>query len=343
MSAAPAPVEPAVRSAPAPRTAPTPNVQATQFRSFGEFTRAVALGQLQGEQQARYFRALDAAVSGTDATGLVTEQWINQVGDLVRQFTPSLNSWNRVPLPTEGMTMSAPLVTVAPTVAVQATQNTEVESTALTVTDVSYAIKTYAAGQNTSIQTIQRSTPAYLQVLMAQYVKYMAKAVNLAVATQLLVDADDVNTTSLEYTTAAVFDELIIDASAVFLDSLGSPAQVLGMSVDLWKALAKAKTSNGDPLYPSVNPMNRGGQMSATRTNGQIVEVDWYVDPDLGGVGDGITGAIGVREAFNIATGPMGTLNADVPSTLGRDTAVYQMAAFGKLDATGLYKIVDAV
>ena len=172
----------------------------------------------------------------------------------------------------------------------------------------------------------------------------MAKTINLAAATQLLADADDVNTTGLEYTTANALPDLIVDASAVYLDTLGRPAEVCAVSVDLWKALAKAKDTNGDfPLFPTLNPMGTSATLGARTTSGQIIEVDFYVEPDLGGVGDGVKGVIGVRDAFKISTGPMGTLESDVPSTLGRDTAVYQMAAFGKFDATGLHLIVDAV
>ena len=166
---------------------------------------------------------LDAAVSGTDATGLVTAQWISEVGDIYRAFTPTMNNWSRVAMPDKGMTFNLPLVTVKPTAAIQSTQNTEVESTALTVSQVAYTINTYGAGQNTSIQTIQRSEPAYLQVLFAQYVQIMAKTINLAAATQLLADADDVNTTGLEYTTANALPDLIVDAALGTAVTAGIP------------------------------------------------------------------------------------------------------------------------
>jgi hypothetical protein len=52
---------------------------------------------------------------------------------------------------------------------------------------------------------------------------------------------------------------------------------------------------------------------------------------------------IGVREAFVTALGPVGTMTADVPSKLGRDVAMYQEAAFGAADASGLIQIGNAV
>jgi hypothetical protein len=247
-------------------------------------------------------------------------------------------------LPANGLTVAQPTVTTRPTVDLQASQNTEVESTAAVIGSTSWNVVTFAGGQNTSLQTILRSDPSYLDELMRLYMRELALDVNLKVATALLAAADDVNTTALEYTTAKAFDTLIVDASAVFMDTLHRPAEVVGMSVDLWKALAKAKDTAGDiPLYPSLNPMNRSGTLNAVSTSGQIIGVDWYVDPALGGVGAGITGVVGVRDAFRTLLGPIGTLTADTPATLGRDTAIYQFGAYGKVDAAGLYLIDDAV
>ena len=120
--------------------------------------------------------------------------------------------------------------------------------------------------------------------------------------------------------------------------ALRRPADQMAISVDLWAALGKAKDLDGRPLYPSINPMNTNGTIDASGTSGAISRIGWYVEPELG---DGISGVIGVREAFVTALGPVGTMTADVPAKLGRDVAMYQEAAFGASDASGLVQIVN--
>lgn len=328
-----------VRQAPVPGA---PGLRVPSFRSFAEFVQAVAdpNGNVSDEVREAHYRAIDVAGTG-DMAGLIQVQWAGDVIDIYRSMTPTVQAFSRGTLPDKGLTVSQPIVAVRPTIAVQ-TPGAEIESTKATITTASWTVQTAAGGQGTTIQAILRSDPSYLDTLMRLYVEEMAKFLNLTVATGLYAAADDVNTTDLEYTTADVFDELIIDGSAIFLDSIGRPAEVLGMSVDLWKAVAKAKDDAGAPLYPSINPMNRHGSMSARSTSGQVVAVDWYVDPAFGGVGDGITGVLGVREAYKTLLGQVGTMTADVPSTLVRDTAVFQFFAHGKVDATGLIQIANA-
>jgi hypothetical protein len=325
------------------RSVPTPVAAAAPqsfYRSFGEFVHAAAAGEISEEARDMYYRAID--VAGTaDMAGLIQVQWTSEIINLYKAMTPTVQAFSRGTLPDKGLTVSQPIVTARPTIAVQ-TPGAEIESTKATIGTASWTVQTAAGGQGTTIQAILRSDPSYLDALMRLYVEEMAKFVNLTVATGLYAAADDVNSTDLEYVTADAFDELIIDASGLFLDTIGRPAEVVGMSVDLWKAVAKAKDDAGAPLYPSINPMNRHGSMSARSTSGQVVAVDWYVDPSFGGVGDGITGVVGVRDAYKTLLGEVGTMTADVPSTLVRDTAVFQFFAHGKVDATGLIQIANA-
>lgn len=326
------------RSTPALAAAAAPALP--QFATFGEFVRAVAEDRVPEDVRRRYYRAIDVAGTG-DMAGLINVQWTHDVIDIYRAMTPTVQAFSRGPLPDKGLTVSQPIVTARPTLAVQ-TPGSEIESTKATIGTASWTVQTAAGGQGTTIQAILRSEPSYLDVLFRLYVEELAKFLNLTVATGLYAAADDVNTTDLEYTDAAGFDDLIIDASALFMDTIGRPAEVVGMSVDLWKALAKATLTGGEPIYPSINPMNRHGSIGARQTSGQIIQVDWYVDPALGGVGDGVAGVVGVRDAYKTLLGEVGTMTADIPSTLVRDTAIFQFFAHGKVDATGLIQIANA-
>ena len=355
MSGAPSPAPAAAvtrsQPAPAPRTAPRPGdspiTQASShFRSFGHFAQAVASGNVSDAQRDRFARAFDTSVLA-DATGLVQDEWVAGVIDLYRTLTPAVNAFRQRALPSQGNVVNQPVVSVRPTVDAQASEFTEPSSTSAEITTATWSLATYAGGNNVSIQTLMRTDPAYLDELMRLYVREMALDINGDVVTELIAQADsgDSGTNApLEYVDAVGFDELLFDASAVFLDTMHRPAEVLLMSVDLWLALGKAKDTAGDfPLYPAVNPFNRQGSLNTTSPSGNIVGLDWYVEPALGGVGDGVQAIVGVRDAWVTYTSPMGTLQADTPATLGRSVAVYQFAAFGATDNTGLIFIEDAV
>lgn len=312
-----------------------------RFSSIGHFARAAAFGEIDGPELEQYQRAL-ADILTTDATGMIQEQWISEVIDIARTYTPTVNAWRSRPLPTSGMSISQPVVTTRPSVAIQATQKTEVSSTKPVIGTEQWDIVTYAGGNDVSIQLIRRAEPDYLTELMRLYTRELAQAVNAAAVTSLNAAAavGVSGNTALEYVTAEDFDELVIDASAAFLaaTALRRPADQMALSVDLWAALGKAKDLDGRPLYPQINPMNASGTFSATSTSGQVSTIPWYVEPDLGA---GIKGVIGVREAFVTALGPVGTMTADVPAKLGRDVAMYQEAAFGASDPSGLVQIVN--
>ena len=79
--------------------------------------------------------------------------------------------------------------------------------------------------------------------------------------------------------------------------------------------------------------------MSGKSIEGQIVAIPWYVEPDLG---TGVKAVIGVSDAFLSQLGPVQTMSVDVPSKLGRDVAIYQEAAFGATDPSGLIQVATS-
>lgn len=335
---------PVTRSAPVPgrRTPPTSDSRQAHFRSFGHFAHDVAHGRVAPELRQRFARALATATTA-DATGLMPEQWVSTVIDLYRTLTPTVQAFDQQPLPDTGEVINQPIVSQRPTVNKQTAQLAELASQKAIIVPASWTVDTYGGGNNVSLQTIRRSQPSYLDALYRLWVREMALDINGDAAAGVLAAASAGPNTDLEFVDYAGFDELVIDASATFLSTLYRPAEVALLSVDLWAGLAKAKDADDHPLYPSINPTNRSGTMSATQTDGSIVQVAWYVEPALGVVGDGNSAVIGVRDAYRTMTGPMETLSADVPSNLSQDHAVFQFAAMGAVDASGLVAVVDLV
>ena len=356
---------------PAQRSAPRPGVVAAgidvesaqalqflqQYRSFGEFchaaatenrdgaqrhARALALGVGTGGAIRSHRRALEEAALA-DIAGLLPPQWLSTVIDLYRSQTPTLNAWSTAPLPVSGNVFTQPIVgdrPIAATVAESADLTAGVTSNKVTVTTAVWNLIKIASGQSMSVEVIARSDPDYLTMVMGLFTRELGRAWNAAVATGLLAAADDVNTTGLEYVTAKAFPDVVIDASKLFLTTLGRPAEVIAMSPFLWAELGKAKDTTDRYMFPQIGQMNVVGSFDATSPAGQIQTIDYYVEPSWSTTV--VQGVIGVREAYRSMTGPIETMSAASPLDLTYGTAVYQFGAHGKVDATGLQLIVNA-
>lgn len=327
-----------------------------QFPTFGHYVRAAALANsdeaitqhmralhtgMHVQAQVQQFRRAFATATTADIAGLLPPQWLTEVIDLVRVYTPTVQQFSRMPLPDTGLTITQPIVTQRPTVGKQASELAEPASQKVTIGTVQWTVDTYTGGDRMSLQSIRRSEPAYLNQVMRLFVDEMAKSWNAAVAAGVLAAADDVNTTALEWVDANGFGDLVIDAGAVFLQSLGRLPEVVGLSVGAWVALGKAKDTTNRALFPDVNPQNTTGTFDLTEPSGNIRKVAYFVDPNFGDEST-ITGVIGVRDAYRSAESPMSTLTADVPQALAQDVAVYQFGAHGKVDASGLMLFEDA-
>jgi HK97 family phage major capsid protein len=308
-----------------------------RFRSLGHFAHAAANGEVEGDELARYNRALDAAVLA-DIPGLIQEQWITEIIDLQRSYTPTIEEFASRPLPDTGTSVIQPRVKVRPTVAKQSSENAQPSSRAVEIEQVSWAVETFAGGQNMSLQTIKRSDPSYLNEVMRLHIIEMAEAKN-ARAVALLEAIDyDTNSTRVtktaDYTDGKFVDDLT-DAAAGMLNTLKRFPEVVLIPTNVWVVLSKAKDSDGRPIYPSMSPMNPAGTMSLKSPNGAVRDLSYRVEPELSD--DQIL--VGVREAFRSFSSGVETMTADTPSTLGRDVAVYSFSAMGAADERGLWLI----
>lgn len=327
-----------------------------QFANFGEFCRAAALAR-DHEEIEQHRRALGVAVQTTaqlqtfrraqevavlaDVAGLLPPHWLTEVIDLVRTMTPTVSNWDTGPLPDDGMVITQPKIGDRPSVTKQAAELTEVASNKVTVGTQTWGVETFSGGQEMSIQVVKRTSPDYLSIVMRLYVAEAARAWNSAVALGIAAAADDTNT-ALEFVDGKTFPDLVIDASAIFLATLGRPAEVVGMSIALWKALGKAKDADDRYMFPDIAAMNVVGSFDATSPQGQVRKISYYVEPALTDSATEVSGVIGVREAYRTLQGPLNTLTADMPSTLAQGIAVYQFGAHGAVDTRGLVLIADA-
>lgn len=313
----------------------------SRYRSFGEFVHAAARGTAPLAERERFYRALSAAAT-SDMAGLMQTQWVSEVIDLIRPSMPTVMAFSQAPLPSEGLTISQPIITQRPTVGVQSAQNAALSSQKVTVGTASWTVDTYGGGQEMSLQTMLRTSPAYLDQVMRLYAVEMVRKLETDVAAAVLAAADDVNTTAIELSNTAVnYQDAFIDAADVIMGAIDRLPELAVINRKMWVLLAKAVDSTGRPLFPGVSLFNPQGSMQITSSDGEVRGLRWFVAPKMQNT---IARAvIGVPEAFKIMLGPVQTLQNDVPETLTHQHAVFQFAAFGKVDASGLVTITNAV
>jgi HK97 family phage major capsid protein len=332
---------PARRPSPSLRTATDVTEVQTRFRSFGEFVHAAATGQIPKAERERYYRALSSATT-SDTAGLVRTQWLNDVIDLIRPSMPTVAAFSQAPLPDKGFTVSQPTVTTRPTVAAQAAQGDAISSQKAVIGTTSWTVGTYAGGQGMSMQAILRTEPDYLTEVMRLHVVELALEIEEAVVAAVLAAADDVHTAVELSNTAVDYQDAFVDAAALILGSAGIQRlpDVAVLNVPMWVLLAKAKDTTGRPLFPGLSPTNPQGTLELTSTTGELRSLRYYVSPKMATAN--AKAVVGVAEAFRTMLGPIQTMQNDVPETLTQEHAVFQFAAFGKVDARGLALIQNA-
>lgn len=306
-----------------------------RFDSFGHYAMAARLGQVDAAYSAaiaaawsrRELRAALADQLTTDVPGLMPEAWISDVVDIMGQASAVVQAFRQIPLPDSGMVVNLPVVRQHPDVGKVTGEKVAIPTRKMLIDPASYPVGTYAGGQDISIQTLLRSAPSYLDVLMRAFAVEMAVNVDVDVATALA--AAVAPTLTLD---AADLNGSLIDAAVALLSTSFRFAEVMVLGVDVWAAMGKAIGTDGRPLFPTISPWNPVGTFNVTDGQGNVRGLGYYVDPNY----PPDQAVLGIREAWVTMLGPVGTLSSDVPSLLGRDVAVFRFAAFGPTDTRGL-------
>lgn len=300
-----------------------------RYPTFGHF----ALEAAQGRVPEPYLERIQAAWTDeltSDVPGLIPENWVREVVDLMGTVSGTVDLFSSRPLPDSGNTFHVPVLTQGPDVGLQPGEKQEIPSRKVLIGDMPVTLATYAGGQDVALQVILRSDPSYLDELMRLYVREMALQINMAAGTALIAGATVTSPLS-----AADINGSIIDAAVILGQATFSFPQVFLMGANVWAAIGKATDDAGRPLFPTYSPMNPVGSFNLTDGAGTVRDLGWAVDWSI----DPNTAILGLRDAFRTWRGPMQTLTADVPRLIGRDVAVFEFVAMGVMDARGLVKM----
>jgi HK97 family phage prohead protease/HK97 family phage major capsid protein len=316
------------------QTVATPAPMGSEFRSQGEFAKALALGDTKAQEFAR--------AASTSADAAVVAPWFGYINTLIANNRPTVSAFSRAALPATGLTVEYSKID-SNTLAVgqQDPENEALSFGNLTFETVSTPVKTYGGYTSFSRQYVERSQVNTLDQVFQGLALAYAGATNLSLVTAIgaldytgkIFDADGGTASSLA--------EGIANGAGYIFTNTGLRPEFILTGVDGYVKLAKVAAGDGRPvLLADGNGVNNIGTMNVTGLAGSVFGLPIIVDPAIG------TGIVYMANSAAVITmesagAPVRLTDGDV-TTLTDSVSVYGYMAIAvpregaivKLDVT---------
>ena len=293
-----------------------PRSPITNKATYLEHSVRAALGN---DESRMYVRAADDTTSNN--AGLIpTRQLTEIINPLSNANRPAIDSITTGVLPDAGMTFEIPKITAVPSVA-EVAEEGAIGETGMTSSFLTVNVKKYAGGQEFTVELLDRSSPVFFDVLVAEMEKAYAYATNNAVLNALIAGGTDGGNRTMSNVN---FQDFISDAAvSIYGGTLGF-AQNLIASTGQWGAIMNLVDGNNLPLYTNViNPQNRGGGVTPGSIGGNVLGLNFRVDRGLGsGVGDDTLIVVN-PESYQWFESPRYRLETALNQTTGKITVAY--------------------
>ena len=263
-------------------------------------------------------------------TGLTLPQHLQQFTTTTFTGRPAFEAVTRNALPDSGMSFTIPKLGTAPTVA-DADEAASISTTGMTSTYDTVTVNKFAGRNVISWELIDRSSPAFMDLLMAEIRKAYEKATDAALIAAFT--ASGTAATGVAATAAGLASFISTEAAAAYKATGGDRANKLVASTDQWAAITGYADSTGRQLYSAQGPTyNASGVASVTSVMGNVLGTDLIVDHNIA------TSGIVDESAFLVAPGsvqvwesPTTQLRVNVLTTGELEVALYGYLAIGIL------------
>jgi hypothetical protein len=251
-----------------------PAISVPQFRSYGQYVKAVAAGDLDAY---RTFTGADSADS------IMKDQWVSDTVRIVNNGRPTFNLFSSGSLPADGMNVEYPKIS-SNTLAVdsQAAEGDILDYGKLVLTSATEPIKTFGGYTDMSRQVVERSSINYVDTAFRAMVAKYAAATNAAAIAKVTAEHANFN-----QVTIASFDtddvlEALADAAVKVNNNTGLPLQAILVGANVFKKLAKAVDASNRPLLSNVGAtQNTFGSINPLGLSGNILGLPVVLDPAL--------------------------------------------------------------
>jgi HK97 family phage prohead protease/HK97 family phage major capsid protein len=258
------------------QTVATPAPLGGEFRSQGEFAKALVAGDTKAQEFAR--------TASTSADAAVVAPWFGYINTLIANNRPTVSAFSRAALPATGLTVEYSKIDANTLdVDVQDPENEALAFGNLTFETVSTPVKTYGGYTSFSRQYVERSQVNTLDQVFQGLALAYAGATNGALVTALgaldytgkIFDADGGTASSLA--------EGIANGAAYIFTNTGLRPEFILTGTDGYVKLAKVAAGDGRPvLLSDGNGFNNIGTANIPGLSGSVFGLPIIVDPAIG-------------------------------------------------------------
>jgi HK97 family phage prohead protease len=242
-----------------------------------------------GDDEAR--RTVRAADDSTSTnTGLTLAPHLNTF--ITDTFTgrPAFDAVTRAALTESGMSFTVPRLytnassaDVAPTVA-DTNEGSAPSETGMTSAYDTVTVEKFSGLQRVSFELVDRSSPAFMELMMTELRKAYEKATDAALIAKFI--SAGTAATNVATTAAGLQSFIAVEGAAAYKGTGGDFANKLVASTDQWAAIAGYADTTGRALYSAQGPTyNASGNAVATSVRGGVLGTDLIVDHNISASG----------------------------------------------------------
>ena len=258
------------------QTVATPAPLGGEFRSQGEFAKALVAGDTKAQEFAR--------TASTSADAAVVAPWFGYINTLIANNRPTVSAFSRAALPATGLTVEYSKID-ANTLAVgqQDPENEALSFGNLTFETVSTPVKTYGGYTSFSRQYVERSQVNTLDQVFQGLALAYAGATNGSLVTALAALDYNGKTFDADGQTASSLAEGIANGAAYIFTNTGLRPEFILTGTDGYVKLAKVAAGDGRPvLLSDGNGFNNIGTANIPGLSGSVFGLPIIVDPAIG-------------------------------------------------------------
>lgn len=315
-------------------TEKTSNIIVPQFRSYGEFIKAVAKND---ENALSLTRDYTGATTGDS---IMINTWVSDVLRVINAGRPTFATLSTAALPATGNVIEYPLyVTNNMDIAQQAAEGDVLAYGSIELSSETAPVKTFGGYTSMSRQLIERSSVAYVDAAFRAMAAKYAYVTN-AQARSVMTTATGFNTSSVAAWSADAILETLADSAIKVNGDTGKALEYILCSADVFKSLAKIVDATGRPVLSNVGAVdNTFGAINPVGLTGTLFGLPIVVDPSLA-AGSLFIGNSTAVTTYESAGAPLRLSREDV-TNLTTDFSVYGYLAIAATDPKAMVKVAN--
>ena len=297
--------------------------------NYLEHTIRAGLGN---EDSRQYVKAADDSFTTNPAFSPVS--YVRDVAQNTNAMRPVIDACGGTrPLNSYGMTVSIPKITANSTAATVAEGGDPTGTTAITSAYVNATVIKKAGFQRYSVELLDRSDPSFYEIMLQNLRDAYAQATDQYVIAQITAGGTQATATAAD--SAGIISFVSTESPAVY-NATKRTAKSFVSGTSMWSTLLGAVDTTGRPIYNAGNPMNNAGSAIPTSIRGNVLGLDYYVDPNMVSTSIDESAFIIEPRSIEIFESPALQLATNVPTTGEIEIMLYGYIAAQAVFAGGL-------